>query len=282
MNDTDDWFDVERLDEDTWRLSEAVVFNDYLLAGEDRALVLDGSVGVGDLRAMAESLVDVPVSMLLTHTHWDHMGAAHQFDDVRVHEAERTPDGGVRPDYVAEEFNYELADWIAQFRESGGEFPDSVDPETYEITPVPDVETAAGGETVDLGGRELELLHLPGHSPGQLGALDRERGVLYGGDVIHLDYSLFVHFEGCDLADYVDTFGRLVDLHEAGAFNTLYTAHNRPLSGEELSILDDFHEGLQAILAGDREGEPNGEQPPGTVYDVAGHEVVTRPDVARE
>jgi glyoxylase-like metal-dependent hydrolase (beta-lactamase superfamily II) len=279
MNDTDDWFEVEQLDEDTWRITEATIFNDYLLAGEDRALVLDGSVGVGDLRAMVESLVDVPVEQILTHTHWDHMGTAHQFEDVRVHPAERTPTGGVRADYVADEFNYSLGDWLAQYREGGGEFPDGFESSTYEIRSVDSVGVAEGGETVDLGGRELELLHLPGQAPGQLGALDRERGVLYGGDVVHIEYSLFIHFEGCDIHDYVETFARLRDLRDDGAFDTLYTAHNRPLSGDELSILDDFHEGLQAILEDDLDWEPNDDHPPGRVYDVAGHEVVTKPDV---
>jgi glyoxylase-like metal-dependent hydrolase (beta-lactamase superfamily II) len=279
MNRTDDWFDVERIDEDTWRLAEATIFNDYLFVGEEAALVLDGSVGVGDLRAMVEARVDVPYELILTHTHWDHMGCAHQFDTVRVHPAERTPEGGVRPDYVADEFNFGPQDWVAQFREAGGEFPDGVDPEAFDVEPAADVGTAEGGDIVDLGGRELELLHLPGHAPGQLGALDRERGVLYGGDVVHIDYSLFIHFEGCDAVDYVDTFGRLRELRDEGAFDTLYTAHNRPLSGDELSILDEFYDGLQEILAGEREGEHNGEDPPGIVFDVAGHDVVVKPEL---
>lgn len=279
MNDTDDWFAVEQLDADTWRIAEATIFTDYLFAGEDRALVLDGSIGIGNLHALVADLVAVPLVQILTHTHWDHMGTAHQFEDVRVHPAERTPAGGVSPDYVADDFNYDLADWMAMYREEGGEFPDSVDPETYEITPVADVGTATGGETIDLGDRELELLHLPGHAPGQLGVLDRDRGVCYGGDVVHIEYSLFAHFEGCDVHDYIETFARLRELRDEGAFDTLYTAHNRPLSGDELSLLDEFHDGLEEIVAGEREGEPNDEHPPGTVYDVAGHEVVTKPDV---
>jgi len=279
MNDTDDWFEVEQLHADTWRIAEATIFNDYLFVGDDSALVLDGSVGVGDLRSMVGDLVDVPVEQILTHTHWDHMGTAHQFENVRVHPAERTPEGGVRPDYVASEFNYGPEDWVSQFLEAGGQFPDGMDPDAFSVEPATDVGTAEGGDVVDLGGRELELLHLPGHAPGQLGALDRERGVLYGGDVVHIDYSLFVHFEGCDAVDYVETFGRLRELRDERAFDTLYTAHNPPLSGDELDIVDEFYEGLQAILDGELEGEHNGEQPPGIVFDVAGHDVVVKPSV---
>lgn len=279
MNDTDDWFDVRELSDRTWRVSEATYFNDYLVAGEDRALLLDASVGVGDLRAMVDDLVDVPVTLLLTHSHWDHVGAATQFDDVRIHEAERPPDGTVRWDYVADTFHVHPDEWLDSFREGGGQFPDGFDPDAHEIRPVPDVSVASAGETVDLGGRELEVLHLPGHSPGQLGALDRERGDLYGGDVLHLRRDLYAHFDGCDLRAYADTFAHLRDLYDEGAFDTLYTAHNRPVSGEELSLLDDYHAGLRAILAGELSSRPNDGRPPGRVYEVAGHEVVTRPDV---
>jgi len=59
---------------------------------------------------MTESLVDVPLTVILTHSHWDHMGAAHQFDDVRIHAAELPPDGTVRWDYVADEFHIDLGD----------------------------------------------------------------------------------------------------------------------------------------------------------------------------
>jgi glyoxylase-like metal-dependent hydrolase (beta-lactamase superfamily II) len=279
MNDTDDWFDVEQLANDSWRVSEATFFNDYLLAGEDRALLLDASVGVGDLRTVVDDLVDVPVTVVLTHSHWDHVGAAHQFDDVRIHDAERPSDGAVRWDYVADEFHIDLEGWMDSWLERGQEFPDGFDPDSYEIKPVPDVGTVADGEVVDLGGRELELLHLPGHAPGHVGALDRDRGDLYGGDVVHIHQDLYIHFGGCDIHDYIDTFARLRELRDDGAFDTLYTAHNPPLSGEDLSLLDEYYEGLRAILADELPYEHNGEEPPGRVYEIAGNEVVTKLDV---
>lgn len=280
MNATDDWFDVSELPTGDWRISEAVLFNDYLLVGEERALLLDASVGVGDLRGMVDALVDVPVTLLLTHSHWDHIGAATQFDDVRIHPNGLPPDGTVRPDYVADDGPYGLEDWIADWQEAGRSFPDGFDPDTFQIPHTPDVEPIEGGREMDLGGRTVELVHLPGHAPGQLGALDRERGVLYGGDVVHVDYSLYIHFGGCDIHEYVDTLGRLRSMREAGAFDTLYTAHNDPLEGEELSLLATLHEGLQAILDDELPYEPNDGQLPGRTYDIDGHEVLTRPGVS--
>jgi glyoxylase-like metal-dependent hydrolase (beta-lactamase superfamily II) len=277
MNDTDDWFQVEQLRTGDWRVSEPPVFGDYLLAGEERALLLDASVGVGDLRAMVDELVDVPVTLLLTHSHWDHVGAAHQFDDLRIHEAELPPDGTVRYDHVAGYGPYTLEQWLTDWQEAGRGFPDGFDPDSYEIQPAPGAEPAAGGEEIDLGGRTVELLHLPGHAPGQLGALDREAGALYGGDVVHVDRSLYVHFGGCDIHDCAETLARLRELRDEGAFETLYTAHNDPI--EDLSLLDTLHEGIRAILEDELPYEENDGRLPGRKYEVDGSVILTRPDV---
>ncbi|MFB6107582.1 MAG: MBL fold metallo-hydrolase [Haloplanus sp.] len=277
MNATDDWYEVEQLTDHSWRIAEGVLFGTYLIEGEDRALLIDAGGGAGDLRAMVESLVDVPVTLLLSHSHWDHVGSAHQFDDVRVHPVERTPDGGVNG--ITKGFGYGPADWIADWREAGRAFPDDFDPDSFEIPPITGVEAIEPGTTVDLGGRTLELVHVPGHSPGQLAALDREDGVLYGGDVLHNGHGLYIHFEGCDAADYLDTLANLRELRDAGAFDTLYVSHAAPVAGEDLSLLDEYYEALRAILAGEREGERVDDNPPTVRHEVAGNDVLVKPGV---
>lgn len=186
----------------------------------------------------------------------------------------------MRCDYVADEFHIDLEGWIGSWRERGKQFPDNFDPDSYEIRPASGVTPVMDGEIVDLGDRELELIHLPGHAPGQIDALDRERGDLYGGDVVHIHQNLYIHFGGCDIHDYVDTFARLRELRAEGAFDTLYTAHNRPILGDDLTLLDEYYEGLQAILADELSYEFNDDTPSGRVYEIAGNEVITKPDVS--
>jgi glyoxylase-like metal-dependent hydrolase (beta-lactamase superfamily II) len=62
--------------------------NLWLVAGRDRALLIDAGVGVAPLRPLIESLTDRPVICLLTHSHYDHMGGGHEFSDRRAHPAE--------------------------------------------------------------------------------------------------------------------------------------------------------------------------------------------------
>lgn len=280
MNDTDDWYEIDRLSDHSYRIAEGVMFGTYLVVGEERALQMDAGGGFGDLRSTVEGLVDVPVTLLVTHAHWDHLGSAHQFSgDALVNDRERTADGEVPLDIVTDDFGYGPEEFVADWRGAGRSFPDGFDEESFEIPTVTGVDAVGDGETIDLGGRELEFLHVPGHSPGQTAVLDRADGVLYGADVIHNDHGLYVHFEGCDLEDYVETFERLRDLRDEGAFDTMYIAHARPLSGDELDIIDDYIEGLRAILAGDLDYELTDDHPQARRYEIGGRPVLTKPDV---
>lgn len=85
------WFTVERIDDATFALSEYRHWEEthsYLLLGRERALLLDTGLGVGNLRREVEALTDLPVSVALTHVHWDHIGGCAQFAAPAVHEAE--------------------------------------------------------------------------------------------------------------------------------------------------------------------------------------------------
>jgi glyoxylase-like metal-dependent hydrolase (beta-lactamase superfamily II) len=278
MNATDDWYEVDALSADDHRITEGRIFGSFLLAGEERALLLDAGAGIGDLEGLATDLVDVPVTLLVTHAHWDHIGAAAQFDSVVADERELDEQGRVSSADLGDGGGYGPADFVADWREAGGDFPDGFDPGGFELEPAEDPDTVAPGETLDLGGRTVELVGLPGHSPGQLGVLDREAGVLYGADVLHREHGLYIHFRGCDIHDYVDTFEYLRSLRDEGAFDELHVSHASPITGGDLSVLDDYREGLHAILDDDLEYEM-AEDGAARQYEVAGAPVLTKPDV---
>lgn len=250
MNATNDWYDVNSVNSHSYRIMEAEAYGMYLIEGADEALVVDAGAGVGDLHGLVSELVDTPASLLLTHTHWDHIGAAAQFDTVYVDERELAPNGGVTIDGLSDEFVFRPAQFTEEWLADGNQFPDPFDPADFTIDPVPPdrVETIESGDTINLGDRTLAIHEVPGHSPGQLAVLDTDAEDLYGGDVVHMDTGLYIHFEHCDIEAYVDTFERLLDLRDAGVFNHLLTSHNPPFDGNDLDILDRLHAGLQAIL----------------------------------
>lgn len=132
--------------------------------------------------------------MFLTHSHWDHIGTAHQFDDVVINKRERT-NGKVTIDGLSPEFVARPTQFVVNWHDLGRSFPDGFDLDTYNIPPTDGVGVVEHGDMLSVGDRQLELLSIPGHSPGQLVALDHETGVLYGADAIGIDRSLYAHFE---------------------------------------------------------------------------------------
>lgn len=273
MNATDDWYDVESPAPGIWRITEGDIFESQLIAGDERAVLVDAGAGIGDLRGMVEQLVDVPVTLLITHGHWDHVGNGHQFDDIVAHPLAH--DDGFIP---IEPLSLTPEAWAEEWLADGKEVPDDVDPNDIDIPPTRGVENIYAGEVIDLGGRELELVATPGHSPDHLAALERDSGLLFASDVVHMDHSLFAHFEGGDLREYRGTLNRLVDFHTAGAYDTIFFSHVPPLSGDEIGLLTEFRDGVKAILSDELPYEEIDEGNPARRYEVAGREVLTALD----
>ncbi|WP_129113822.1 MBL fold metallo-hydrolase [Halegenticoccus tardaugens] len=256
MNATNDWYEIRVLDDGCYAIWELDRYAMYLVEGDEEALLIDAGCGVGDLRGLVDQLINVPVRLFLTHSHWDHIGNAAQFDDVSAHPRECTPDGTIAVDGVSDDLAHRPTQAIVGWeKEQDVTFPDGFTPSEYRILPKRDVQPAYAGDIVDLGNRQLELLALAGHSSGQLGVLDRDRGLLYGADVIGNDRRLLAHFGTACLPEYLGSMQRVRDLHEAGAFGRLVTGHNRPMGKRDLSVLQPMVGGLEAVVNGDVSGD---------------------------
>jgi len=243
MNGTTDWFERTDIAEDSIQITEgrgALPSNSFVIDSGDEPLLIDAGLGIGDLRRQVAALVDGDVRLVLTHSHWDHIGAAHQFDDVVIDDRERTADGWVTIDTLSDEFLQRPGQFVDEWRDLGKEFPDEFDPDSYTIPPAKDVGVIEPGERLVVGDHELGIIEVPGHSPGQTALLDHTTGVCYGADAVGLDGSLYAHFQDCDVEAYIETFETLVDLYDDRTFETLATSHNDPYRGDELSVLEEM------------------------------------------
>lgn len=174
------WFAVEPLEADTWAISEYGHWEEthcYLLAGRERALLIDTGLGVAPIRPVVEGLTRLPVTVVLTHAHWDHIGGLGEFRDTVCHVAEEP--------WLSGHFPLPLAAVKANLLREPCVFPAEFDPEGYAIYQGGVSCTVEDSYTVDLGGRRLIALHTPGHSPGHLCWWEPERGTLYAGDLLY-------------------------------------------------------------------------------------------------
>lgn len=281
MNSTSDWFDVEQLSDGCFRITEgAPVLPCHMLVfrdGDDAVLV-DTALGIGDLPAMVREVVGTDVRVLLTHSHWDHIGGAHRFDDIAIHDSERGPGGRVAIDTLTDALKQRPGQFIANYREAGLEFPEGFDRDTYGIEPTDGVGRLEPGQEVEVGDRTLELVPIPGHSPGQTAVLDRRSGICHGADVLEPGGEVYAILDGADLDAYIDTIDRLIDLRDQGAYDTLVISHGEAIEGTDLSILDDVHVALEEVTSGDVSYAVKSDPRFGGIreYEVGGIEVWTK------
>ena len=59
------------------------------------------------------------------------------------------------------------------------------------------------GDIIDLGERKLEVIHVPGHTPGSITLLDREERCLIGGDPVQIDGEIYMFGLHRDMEAYV-------------------------------------------------------------------------------
>lgn len=92
------------------------------------------------------------------------------------------------------------------------------------------------GDTVDLGDRSFEVLHLPGHSPGSIGLWEAHTQILFSGDAIY-DGPLLDTLDHSNVADYIGTMLRLRELPA----RIVHAGHEPSFGRERLIALADAY-----------------------------------------
>jgi glyoxylase-like metal-dependent hydrolase (beta-lactamase superfamily II) len=205
----------------------------YLVEGSRDVAVIDTGLGVSDFPALVRSLSDRDPLVLQTHGHWDHIGHSYAFERVLIHPSEAYtlrrgfPNAMYRPLFSPK-------------RLRGASLPAGFDPETAEIPATEPTGELEHGDTVDLGGRVLEVFHTPGHSPGGLSFLDRQSRSLFVGDAINQG-GMWLFLPRSDAAAFLSTITMLADL--ADQVDAIYPAHGTiPLQPDDLRFIRDSFE----------------------------------------
>lgn len=151
----------------------------FVIVGEERALVLDTGIGIGDLKWVIEHrITDKPYDVVLTHNHADHIGGAGFFDEVWIHEADADwRNLSVPPTLEGRKFYAKL---IADRENKSYNYDPERDILEWPKEPVKHI--LKDGQAFDLGGRKVIVYHCPGHTPGECAVIDDRSRVLLIGD----------------------------------------------------------------------------------------------------
>ena len=220
-------FEPIAVGEKAWRIEDNGV-RALLFEGDERALLVDTGFGNnGSLKEVVDRLTDRPVTVVNTHADPDHIGCNGEFETVLMHPAEFA---------------------VYHARKPG-----------MPVTPVWE------GDVIGLGGRSFEVIHIPGHTPGSIGLLDRENRILLAGDSVSCT-PIFMFGEGRSLQAHRESMRKLLSLQDA--FDVIWAAHG-PLEVEKEQICR-LIEAADGIEEGKVEGKDTEMPFPAKVYELSG------------
>ena len=205
----EDWYRIRRIGDDVTLIDEPFIHEFYRcnvwhVRGRDRDMLVDSGMGVVSLREWVPLVSERSLTAVASHTHFDHIGCHHEFDDRAVHRAEAailaapTRAATLADPYVEDGIFDRLP-------------PPPYVSETYAVRRAPPTRLLDDGDVVDLGDRHFEVIHTPGHSPGGIALWEAATGILFSGDIVY-DGPLIEDTYHSDAADYHRSMVRLHDL----------------------------------------------------------------------
>ncbi len=168
--------------------------NIFHVRGRDRDLIVDTGIGAASILDELADLIDRPVVGVATHIHYDHVGGLHEFDTRVMHraEADRMNPYHEFSGLLREHFDDETLQFLAEVGYGIGDdglidaLPHAgYDPSNFRITPTTPNLVVDDGDRIDLGDRSFAVMHLPGHSPGNIGLWEQSSATLFTGDAIY-------------------------------------------------------------------------------------------------
>jgi glyoxylase-like metal-dependent hydrolase (beta-lactamase superfamily II) len=244
----DGWFEVYRVAPDTFAIYEPHQSEEtisYLIVGRTRAMLFDTGMGIGNLKGLTTELTRLPVVVLNSHTHNDHVGSNWQFDTVYSMDtsfSRRNAQG-----------SREAAQAEIQSGETCGSLPDGFDPKAYATRPWKITSYVHDGEWIDLGGRRLQIIATPGHTPDAISLFEPDAGLLFTGDTFYPG-TIWLYRPETDLAAYDRSVRRLAAL--APQVKMVLGAHNIPVASPW--VLRQLVVAFETVRAGKIAPEPAG------------------------
>jgi glyoxylase-like metal-dependent hydrolase (beta-lactamase superfamily II) len=243
----DAWFEVYQPAREVFAIYEphqAEEVISYLIVGKQRALLFDTGMGMSDIKKLTAELTKLPIIVLNSHTHDDHVGGNWQFKTIYGIDTEFTRKNarGSREDAQAEITPDQIC----------GALPKGFDPKTYATRPWEITAYTHDGGRFDLGGRTLEVIVTPGHTPDAISLIDRANGLLFTGDTYY-PAPIWLFRPETDLDAYAASIRRLAAL--APQIKLVLGAHNIPVASPE--VLPRLVVAFDAVRTGKVPGVPD-------------------------
>ena len=203
-----------------WLMDDNGEATGYLVCGEKKAVVIDTMNGIADVHAVVREITSLPLTVVNTHGHCDHIFGNLYFDcDCFLH----PDDAKIAAEHI--------------------KFPEFVELCQKKKVEMPPFKAINDGDAIDLGGLILEVISLPGHTPGGICLLLKEKRILFTGDSIN--HHLWMQLkESLQLKTFLENLNRISWVTE----NADRILHGHAQDFDDISLFDDLRSGLKELI----------------------------------
>ena len=244
------WFEVYKVAEGVFAIAEPYQFQEvisYLIVGTREALLFDSGLGMVPIAPVVKELTKLPVTVLNSHTHFDHVGGNAEFERVLALDTAytRANRGG---------FSHEALLGEVAPEAFCRPLPAGIDAAAYHSRPWTATAFIQDAHRIDLGGRTLDVLASPGHTPDAVALFDDRAGLLFTGDTFY-EGTVWLFVPETSLAAYAASVNRLAAL--VPRLKKVLPAHNGASAAPER--LTELREAVATMRSRPDSGKVTGE-----------------------
>jgi hydroxyacylglutathione hydrolase len=179
---------ITQLENDMWVIETTDMTTMYLIEGKEKAMLIDTGTKCEDLDKVVQQITQKPIYVVVSHLHGDHAGNINYFGEIYLHPADTLLLSHLQQPYKGKmHFVHE-------------------------------------GEVFDLGGKQIEVRHMPGHTPGSIVLLDWQSGNCYTGDAFGSGQVWCQLWPFSPMATYVASCKKMLDIMDQG-ISKIYCGH---------------------------------------------------------
>ncbi len=194
-----------------WHITDYRNDSMYLIEGKEKAILFDTGMGTGNLKGYIQDLTDKSIEVIISHAHWDHIMQVNQFKRVYMNHKEFE---------IIKIFNMDI-DYT--------HFLNIKDKDIF-----------------DLGDTRLEVMEVPGHTPGSIVLLDEENKIIFSGDAVGAGYT-WMHLPGClPLSRYIESLYKLYE--RIKNFKKIYHGHLKESKPLDIFYLEDLIKAVEKVI----------------------------------
>ena len=177
---------ITNITDDIYLINEFDGSNCYLLVGTEKALLIDCGTGFCDLRGACEKITSLPITVVVTHCHVDHIGGAGQFEEIYIHPDDCRSMNKLQMSLPMRKLYLKRNSAV---KANGFTVKNIVKPKyKTRLLPVND------GYYFDLGNKKISVKHTPGHTVGSIALIDDSNKIVFSGD--NVSGALWMHKYG--------------------------------------------------------------------------------------